>query len=495
MPARGSGTRETKWPKSQGGARRRGRERVGARGVEGNGPAWEIAETKEEAGENEESFSDGSLEEPTPGFASVEEAVEAQRRGQFVVVMDDEDRENEGDLILPAEAMAKEKMAFMVRHTSGVVCAAMPEGRADALGLPLMVSPSESSEPHSTAFTVTCDSVDVGTGISATERAHTLQLLGRAGAKPEDFRRPGHIFPLRSRAGGVLKRGGHTEASVELAALSGHQPVGVLSELVRDGDGEMQRLQDARQFANEHGLPVLLISDLIRYMRVRRKLVDYKAVARLPTKYGEFSVHSFSGLLDGIEHVALVKGEVGDGRDILARVHSECLTGDIFGSARCDCGQQLDAAMRKVQREGRGVIVYLRGQEGRGIGLSHKLRAYNLQDRGRDTVQANEDLGLPVDDREYGIGAQILKYLGVKSLHLMTNNPAKYKGIRGFNIEITRRVPLVTPVNPESRKYVDAKRRKLGHLFADPSNPEQESYPDEHASSFHSAGEAAKPPP
>lgn len=418
---------------------------------------------------------DSGRAEPTEGFSSVRAAIEAQANGEPVVVLDDEDRENEGDLIVPAQQVTPSTMAFIVRHTSGVVCAAMDEDRANFLKLPLMVrpdpesdSPDEANEPMGTAFAVTCDAVDgLTTGISATERSNTLVTLASEHARPEDFKRPGHVFPLRARPGGVMKRSGHTEASVDLARLAGYSPVGALAELVRDEDGEMQRLPDLKQFARRHGLEIVLISDLIRYMQTEQqeRLVDHTGVARLPTQYGEFYVHCFRGRLDSIEHVAIVKGDVGDGENMLTRVHSECLTGDILGSSRCDCGQQLEAAMRKIEHEGRGVIIYLRGHEGRGIGLGHKLRAYNLQDSGRDTVEANIDLGLPVDDREYGIGAQMLKDLGVRSLNLMTNNPAKYKGLRGFDLTIAKRVPLRMPINPESKRYIEAKRAKMGHML------------------------------
>jgi len=303
----------------------------------------------------------------------------------------------------------------------------------------------------------------VTTGISAAERAATCRALADPLATQAHFQRPGHIFPLRYRRGGVLNRAGHTEASVDLARLAGCAPAGVLSELVND-DGTMQRAGQLRDFGRRHGLKVVTISDLIRFRRYGEATVERTAVARLPTQWGLFACHSYRSLIDGIEHVAMVYGDLGDGENVLCRVHSECLTGDIFQSARCDCGPQLGAAMAKVAREGRGVVVYLRGQEGRGIGLGHKLKAYNLQDSGRDTVQANTDLGLPVDSREYGTGAQMLLDLGVRSLKLMTNNPSKFLGLRGYGLSITGRVPLLMPITPENRRYIETKRTKMGHF-------------------------------
>uniref|UniRef100_A0A453NZ45 GTP cyclohydrolase II domain-containing protein n=1 Tax=Aegilops tauschii subsp. strangulata TaxID=200361 RepID=A0A453NZ45_AEGTS len=302
------------------------------------------------------------------------------------------------------------------------------------------------------------------TGVSAKDRAKTVMTLASPYSKPEDFNRPGHIFPLKYRDGGVLKRAGHTEASVDLAVLAGLPPVGVLCEIV-DEDGSMARLPKLRVFAEKNNLKIVSIADLIRYRRKRDRLIERASVARLPLRWGNVRAYCYRSVIDGIEHIAMVKGEIGDGQDILVRVHSECLTGDIFGSARCDCGDQLAMSMERIEKAGRGVLVYLRGHEGRGIGLGHKLRAYNLQDEGRDTVEANEELGLPVDSREYGIGAQILRDLGVRSMKLMTNNPAKYVGLKGYGLSIVGRVPLVTPITTENQRYLETKRTKMGHVY------------------------------
>lgn len=410
---------------------------------------------------------------PTPGFASIEEALAEVAAGKFVVVLDDEDRENEGDLIGAADLMTPESLAFMIRHTSGLVCVSVEDDAADRLNLPLMVTSKENEDAMKTAFTVSCDLTASTTGISAAERAATIARLGSPDATPEDFVRPGHVFPLRYREGGVLKRTGHTEAALDLARMAGRAPAGVLCEIVNDADGSMSRLPQLREFSEKHGLKMVLISDMVRYRRKREVLVERTASARVPTEHGEFTAVSYKSKVDGIEHVAFVYGDSAEAaakENVLVRVHSECLTGDIFRSARCDCGNQLDMAMRKVAKEGRGVIVYLRGQEGRGIGLGHKLRAYNLQDEGRDTVQANEDLGLPVDSREYGVGAQILQDLGVRTIRLMTNNPAKYLGLKGFGITIVGRVPLFAPVTLENKRYIETKRAKMGHMFGDESS-------------------------
>ncbi|MET1002540.1 MAG: bifunctional 3,4-dihydroxy-2-butanone-4-phosphate synthase/GTP cyclohydrolase II [Acidimicrobiia bacterium] len=398
-------------------------------------------------------------------FTKVEEAIDAVRRGEFVVVVDDEDRENEGDLIIAAEKMTPEKMAFMIRYTSGVICLPLEGARLDELQLPLMVSGSENTETQRTAFTVSIDAkVGTTTGISAADRSATVHAVIDRTTRADDLARPGHIFPLRYREGGVLKRAGHTEAAVDFARLSGCYPAGVLAEIVND-DGTMQRLPDLQAFADEHGLVLVTIADLIRYRRHREKLVRRVSEARIPTKYGDFTAHVFESLLDGAEHLAFVRGEVAGKQDVLVRVHSECLTGDVFGSLRCDCGMQLDAAMEQVALAGEGVVVYLRGHEGRGIGLGHKLRAYSLQDQGRDTVEANVELGFPPDSREYGIGSQILVDLGVTTMRLMTNNPAKYGGIEGYGLEIVDRVPLHTEPTAENIAYLKAKQRKLGHLL------------------------------
>jgi 3,4-dihydroxy 2-butanone 4-phosphate synthase/GTP cyclohydrolase II len=398
-------------------------------------------------------------------FDTVESAIDAVRRGEFVVVVDDEDRENEGDLIIAAEKMTPDKMAFMIRYTSGVICLPMEGARLDELQLPLMVSGSENTEGQRTAFTVSVDARHgTTTGISAADRCTTVHALIDASVTAADLARPGHIFPLRYRDGGVLKRAGHTEAGVDLARMAGCFPAGVLAEIVND-DGTMQRMADLKEFAAEHGLVLVTIADLIRYRRHREKLVRRVSEARIPTQYGDFTAHVFASLLDGTEHLAFVRGDVAGKSDVLVRVHSECLTGDVFGSLRCDCGVQLDRALERVAREGEGVVVYLRGHEGRGIGLGHKLRAYALQDQGRDTVEANVELGFPADSREYGIGSQILVDLGVTTMRLMTNNPAKYGGIEGYGLEIVERVPMRTEPNEENIAYLRAKQEKLGHLL------------------------------
>ncbi|TKY71488.1 Bifunctional riboflavin biosynthesis protein RIBA 1 [Spatholobus suberectus] len=405
------------------------------------------------------------LDSPTAGFASIPEAIEDIRQGKMVVVVDDEDRENEGDLIMAAQLATPEAMAFIVKHGTGIVCVSMKEEDLDRLELPLMVNSKDNDEKLRTAFTVTVDAKNgTTTGVSAHDRATTVLALASRDSIPGDFNRPGHIFPLKYREGGVLKRAGHTEASVDLAVLAGLDPVAVLCEIV-DDDGSMARLPKLRQFAERENLKIVSIADLIRYRRKRDKLVDRASAARIPTMWGPFTAYCYRSLLDGIEHIAMVKGDIGDGQDVLVRVHSECLTGDIFGSARCDCGNQLALAMQQIEAAGRGVLVYLRGHEGRGIGLGHKLRAYNLQDAGRDTVEANEELGLPVDSREYGIGAQMLRDLGVRSMKLMTNNPAKYVGLKGYGLTVSGRIPLLTLITSENKRYLETKRVKMGHIY------------------------------
>jgi 3,4-dihydroxy 2-butanone 4-phosphate synthase/GTP cyclohydrolase II len=399
-----------------------------------------------------------------PVFDPIEAAIAAIGRGEIVVVADDEDRENEGDLIMAADMATEEQIAFFVRHTSGVICVGLPGERCDELQLPLMVPASGNTEVQGTAFTVTVDLAEgTSTGISAADRARTLRALADPTVGPMAFNRPGHIFPLRARPGGTLKRAGHTEAAVDLARLAGRAPAGVLCEVVLDSGG-MARVPDLRAFADEHGLLLVSIADLIRYRRRTEKLVTRTAAARVPTQWGEFRCVSFDSRVDGGDsHLAFVMGEVAGRADVLVRVHSECITGDVFASVRCDCGEQLHEAMRRVADEGHGVVVYLRGHEGRGIGITHKLHAYELQDAGADTVDANLRLGLPVDSREYGIGAQILADLGLTSIRLMTNNPAKYGGLDGYGLTITERVPLHVPVHPEAQRYLETKRLRMGH--------------------------------
>lgn len=398
------------------------------------------------------------------GLSSVEEAIEQFRRGGMVVVVDDEDRENEGDLIMAAEDATPEAMAFFLEHTSGLFCVPLEGDRADALDLPLMVVAN--TEVQRTAFTVSVDyRHGTTTGISASDRAATIRALVDPATRPTDLNRPGHIFPLRYRPGGVLKRAGHTEAAVDLARLAGKSPAGVLCEIVSADKSDMARLGELEVFAAKHSLPLISIAELIRYRRHHEKLVRRVAVASLPTEFGTFDAYVFESILDSEQHMALVYGDVDQRRDVLVRVHSECLTGDALGSLRCDCGPQLHLALAKIAAEGAGVVVYLRGHEGRGIGLGHKIRAYALQEEGRDTVEANQELGLPVDSREYGIGAQILVDLGVTSMRLLTNNPAKYGGLEGFGLNIVERVPLESLPTSFNIDYLRTKRERMGHLL------------------------------
>lgn len=400
---------------------------------------------------------------PDHPFAPIEDAVAAIGRGEIVVVVDDEDRENEGDLIMAAEYATPEAIAFFVRHTSGLICVPMTGDRLDELDVPLMVK--DNTEVQRTAFTYSVDfRHGTSTGISAADRAATIQALIDPSTRPADLARPGHIFPLRYRPGGTLKRAGHTEAAVDLARMAGLYPAGVLCEVVND-DGSMARVPDLVGFCQEHDLLLISIADLIRYRRQNEKLVKRVAEARIPTEWGDFTCYAYESLLDGETHLALVRGAVQGEDDVLVRVHSECLTGDVFGSLRCDCGIQLDQALKKIADDGLGVLVYLRGHEGRGIGIGHKLRAYSLQEDGRDTVEANLELGLPVDSREYGIGAQILVDLGITTMRLMTNNPAKYGGLEGFGLTVTERVPVVSQPNPENIAYLRTKRERMGHLL------------------------------
>ncbi|KAH6767007.1 GTP cyclohydrolase II [Perilla frutescens var. hirtella] len=401
------------------------------------------------------------LDLPSEGFSSIPEAIEDIYKGKMVVVVDDEDRENEGDLIMAASKVTPETMAFFVKHGTGIVCVSMKSEDLERLQLPLMVNQKENEEKLATAFTISVDGKHgTSTGVSAHDRAITIKALASKDSKPDDFNRPGHIFPLKYREGGVLKRAGHTEAAVDLAVLAGLEHAGVLCEIV-DDDGSMARLPKLRKFAQQENLKIVSIADLIRYRRKRNRLVELASAARIPTMWGPFTAYCYRSILDGIEHIAMVKGEIGDGLDILVRVHSECLTGDIFGSARCDCGKQLALAMQQIEAAGRGVLIYLRGHEGRGIGLGHKLRAYNLQDDGRDTVEANDEIGLPIDSREYGIGAQILRDLGVRTMKLMTNNPANYSGLKGYGLAVVGRVPLVVPITRDNERYPEAKHSNV----------------------------------
>ncbi|WHT17044.1 bifunctional 3,4-dihydroxy-2-butanone-4-phosphate synthase/GTP cyclohydrolase II [Crossiella sp. CA-258035] len=403
-------------------------------------------------------------------FDTIEAAIADIAAGRPVIVVDDEDRENEGDLIFAAEKATPELIAFTVRYTSGYICVPLPESDCDRLDLPPMYHTNQ--DARGTAYTVTVDARSgVSTGISAADRAHTIRLLADAASTAADFNRPGHVVPLRAKEGGVLRRPGHTEAAVDLARLAGLRPAGVLCEVVsQKDDGDMARRDELEVFAAEHDLKLISIAGLIAYRRRFEKQVQRVAEARIPTAHGVFRAVGYDSLLDGIEHVALVTGELGDGEDVLVRVHSECLTGDVFGSLRCDCGPQLDAALAAVAAEGRGVVLYMRGHEGRGIGLMHKLQAYQLQDNGADTVDANLALGMPADARDYGTGAQILSDLGIRSMRLLTNNPAKRVGLEGYGLRVADRVPMPIRPNPENLRYLRTKRDRMGHELYDLEN-------------------------
>jgi 3,4-dihydroxy 2-butanone 4-phosphate synthase/GTP cyclohydrolase II len=402
---------------------------------------------------------------PRVRLDTVEDAIAAIAAGRAVVVVDDEDRENEGDIIFAASKSTPELMAFTIRYSSGVICVPMMAETLDRLGIPLMTP--HNRDRHRTAYTVSVDARDgVTTGISAADRSHTVRTLIDSATEPFEVTQPGHVFPLRYTEGGVLVRPGHTEAAVDLARLAGLTPAGVIAEVVND-DGTMMRGQQLRDFADEHGLLMISIEDLIHHRRRHENHVERAAETRLPTKAGDFTAYGYRITIDGSEHVALVHGDLGDGYDVLTRVHSECLTGDVFGSHRCDCGPQLDEAMERIVAEGRGVVVYLRGHEGRGIGLVAKLQAYQLQDGGRDTVDANLDLGLPADARHYGTATQVLRDLGVGSVRLLTNNPAKVTNLEHYGIPVTERVPLTPHPNDHNLGYLLTKRDRMGHHLPD----------------------------
>ncbi len=396
-------------------------------------------------------------------FDPIEEAIEAIRRGEMVIVVDDEDRENEGDLVMAAEKVTPEAINFMARYGRGLICVPLTEERADELGLRPMVS-GTTDDARETNFTVSVDArYGITTGISAHDRALTIQLLANPDTGPRDFVQPGHVFPLRAKPGGVLRRAGHTEAGVDLARLAGLYPAAVICEIMND-DGTMARLPQLQEFAKRHNLKLISIADLIRYRAKREKLVRREAEAELPTEFGHFRIIAYSNDVDGKEHVALVKGEVAGKENVLVRVHSECLTGDTFLSKRCDCGLQLHEALRRIEQEGCGVLLYIR-QEGRGIGLLNKIKAYALQDQGLDTVEANRRLGFREDLRDYGIGAQILKDLGLTTIRLLTNNPKKVVGLEGYGLRITQQIPLEVPPNEHNWRYLITKKEKLGHLL------------------------------
>lgn len=398
---------------------------------------------------------------PVLALDTIERAVAEIAAGRAVVVVDDEDRENEGDIVFAAELATPELVAFAMTHCRGLLCVPLEEDVLDHLQLAQMAPVN--TERMQTAFTVSVDAREgITTGISAADRARTIVLLAAADTSPFDLVRPGHVFPLRAKPGGVLRRPGHTEAAVDLARMAGLRPAGVICEIVQE-DGTMARLPELRVFAAEHNMPIISIADLIAWRRRTEKQVVQVAEAKIPTDHGEFIAVGYESIIDGTDHIALVRGEIGDGLDVLVRVHSECLTGDVLGSRRCDCGPQLDASLAAIAEEGRGVVLYVRGHEGRGIGLMHKLQAYQLQDAGADTVDANLELGLPADARDYGTGAQILVDLGIRTMRLLSNNPDKRVGLEGYGLEIVGRVPLPTLVTKENLRYLKTKRDRMGH--------------------------------
>ena len=396
-------------------------------------------------------------------FATVEQAIEDIKYGKMVVVVDDEDRENEGDLIVAAATVKPEDINFMAKYAKGLICTPIDGKRLDELNIGQMVA--NNTDNHETAFTVSIDAYNTETGISAFERCQTIRLLLDPTAKPASFRRPGHVFPLRSVEGGVLRRTGHTEATTDLARLAGFYPAGLCCEIMAD-DGHMMRTPELKEFAKEHGLNIITVKSLIEYRKRTESFVKQVADVDFPSRYGHFRIKAYESTLDGKCHIAVVKGDVAGKKNVLVRVHSECLTGDALGSLRCDCGDQLATALKNIEKEGEGVVLYMR-QEGRGIGLANKMRAYELQDKGADTVEANVELGFAPDLRDYGIGAQILSDLGLTSIRLMTNNPAKRAGLEGYNLEIVERVPLVVKANKFDKRYLSVKKVKMGHLLND----------------------------
>ena len=396
-------------------------------------------------------------------FATVEQAIEDIKYGRMVVVVDDEDRENEGDLIVAAATVKPEDINFMAKYAKGLICTPIDGKRLDELNIGQMVV--NNTDNHETAFTVSIDAYNTDTGISAFERCQTIKLLLDPKARPSSFRRPGHVFPLRSVEGGVLRRTGHTEATTDLARLAGFYPAGLCCEIMAD-DGHMMRTPELKEFAKKHGLNIITVKSLIEYRKRTESFVKQVADVDFPSRYGHFRIKAYESALDGKCHIAVVKGDVAGKKNVLVRVHSECLTGDALGSLRCDCGDQLAIALKNIEKEGEGVVLYMR-QEGRGIGLANKMRAYELQDKGADTVEANVELGFAPDLRDYGIGAQILSDLGLTSIRLMTNNPAKRAGLEGYNLEIVERVPLVVKANKFDKRYLSVKKVKMGHLLND----------------------------
>ena len=394
-------------------------------------------------------------------FNTIEEAIDEFRKGRMIVVVDDEDRENEGDLVIPAEKVTPHVINFMAKHGGGLICLPLIRERLEELNIDRMVS--KNTDPNRTAFTVSIDAIECSTGISAYERALTVKKVLDPKSKVRDFTRPGHIFPIEYKEGGVLVRAGHTEASVDLAKLAGYYPAGVICEIMNE-DGSMARVPELMVYVKKHKLKIVTIKDLIDYRRQTEKIITREAVVQMPTKYGEFIAYSYESKITGENHLALVRGKVDDGEPVLVRVHSECLTGDVFGSMRCDCGDQLDYAMKAIAKEGRGVLLYMR-QEGRGIGFPNKMRAYYLQDKGMDTVEANNALGFAADLRDYGTGAEILADLGIRKIRLLTNYPKKLSGIHGFGLEIVERVPIQIIKHSRNLKYLRTKKEKLGHML------------------------------